>query len=153
MSIGFLTLVPIIFWLFIMMLVVAVAKPSRRPTQTGRTNQRYSASTTGRVTPRRNTELSFDRPKMQEGLFEVKLPKSSAKKKDGGFFSNTGYDDYSTIGRKKDYVSGYDKKYAKGSVWARQSTAKQYSHTYDGHEPWDKCLPKEKDPWDKDFYT
>lgn len=27
-----------------------------------------------------------------------------------------------------------------------------FSHIYDGHEPWDKCIPPEKDPWDKDFY-
>lgn len=28
----------------------------------------------------------------------------------------------------------------------------RFSSTYDGHEPWDKCIPPEKDPWDKDFY-
>ena len=28
----------------------------------------------------------------------------------------------------------------------------RFSHVYDGHEPWDKCIPPEKDPWDKDFY-
>ncbi|MDY4586699.1 MAG: hypothetical protein SPC84_07525 [Oscillospiraceae bacterium] len=28
----------------------------------------------------------------------------------------------------------------------------RFSHIYDGHEPWDKCIPPEKDPWDKDFY-
>lgn len=28
----------------------------------------------------------------------------------------------------------------------------RFSHIYDGHEPWDDCIPPEKDPWDKDFY-
>ena len=149
MNLLFITIVPIVFWLFMLMLIIAVAKPRRRPTQMGRNDQRYSAGTVGRVSPRQSTKTNFDRPKMQEGLFEMKLGSPNVKKKDSGIFSNTGYDDYSAIGRKKDY----DKKYAKGSIWAKRSTAKQYSHTYDGHEPWDKCMPKEKDPWDKDFYT
>ena len=90
---------------------------------------------------------------MREGLFDMKLGKTPQKKEKQGIFTNTGFDDYSVLGRKKDYVTGYDKKYAKANMWSGQSAAKQYSHTYDGHEPWDKCMPKEKDPWDKDFYT
>ena len=140
MNLSFLVLLPVVFWFFIVMLVIAVSKPKHRPTQ------RYS----GRLAEK----PTFNRPKMREGLFDIKLGKSTQKKEKQGIFTNTGFDDYSVIGRKKDYVSGYDKKYAKSSsVWARQSTAKQYSHTYDGHEPWDKCLPKEKDPWGKDFYV
>ena len=140
MNLSFLVLLPVVFWFFIVMLVIAVSKPKHRPTQ------HYS----GRLAEK----PTFNRPKMREGLFDIKLGKSAQKKEKQGIFTNTGFDDYSVIGRKKDYVSGYDKKYAKSnSVWVRQSTAKQYSHTYDGHEPWDKCLPKEKDPWDKDFYA
>ena len=156
MNIAFFMIVPILFWLFVLMLVIAVAKPKRRPTQTGRNQtytQSYSTGASGSVTPRQSTKPAFNRPEMREGLFEMKLGKSEEKKKTSTFFSNTGYDDYSVLNRKKDYVSGYDKKYSKESIWSRQSSAKQYSHTYNGHEPWDKCLPKEKDPWDKDFYV
>ena len=155
MNLSFLVLLPVVFWFFIVMLVIAVSKPRRRSSSTSRGglgSQRHLSGTSGRFTSRESSK-SFERPKMREGLFDIKLGKSTQKKEKQGIFTNTGFDDYSVIGRKKDFVSGYDKKYAKGSVWMRQSTAKQYSHTYDGHEPWDKCLPKEKDPWDKDFYT
>ena len=148
MGIGFLMIVPVLFWLFIVMLIIAVSKPKRRPQQNYRKDsapQRYQHT----------ARKSFDRPKMQEGLFDIKLGKSGGKKADkkNTMFGNTGFDDYSAIGRKKDYVTGYDKKYSKDNMWSRHSSAMQYSHTYDGHEPWDDCLPKEKDPWDKDFYT
>ena len=151
MGIGFMLIVPVLFWMFVVMLIIAVAKPKHRPTQTGRGSS--VAQNYGRVASRQSTKTNFDRPKMREGLFEMKLGKSEEKNKSTSFFSNTGFDDYSVLSRKKDYVTGYDKKYAKGGIWARQSKAKQYSHTYDGHEPWDKCIPKEKDPWDKDFYV
>ena len=71
-------------------------------------------------------------------------------------FHNSDYDNYEkhrARGRSKDYTTGYDKRYSKGGTGYRQSKSMQYSHTYDGHEPWDDCLPKEKDPWDKDFYV
>ena len=55
--------------------------------------------------------------------------------------------------RKKDFVSGYDRKLKTDRVSQHRAQRRQYSHTYDGHEPWDKCMPKEKDPWDKDFYV
>ena len=150
MGIGFLMIVPVLFWLFIVMLIIAVSKPKRRPQQNYRKDSGYGQSGT-----KRTVRKSFDRPKMQEGLFDIKLGKSGSKKADkkNTIFGNTDFDDYSVIGRKKDYVSGYDEKYAKENMWSRRSTAMQYSHTYDGHEPWDDCLPKEKDPWDKDFYT
>ena len=152
MSIGFFVIVPVLFWLFIVMLVIAVAKPARRnigsPRQSS-SSQRYSG---GYTKPVQMTK-SFDRPKMREGLFDMKLGKSPQKKDKQGIFTNTDFDDYSVLSRKKDYVTGYNKKYAKDSIWSRRSTTKQYSHTYDGHEPWDKCMPKEKDPWDKDFYV
>ena len=151
MNFAFIVLLPVVFWCFIVGLIITVAKPKRRGQSATRTvSQRNTA---GRVTPRRNTKLNFDRPKMREGLFDINLGKKPQKQTKNTMFSNTGYDDYSVIGRKKDYVSGYDKKYSKENVWSRRSTAMQYSHTYDGHEPWDKCLPKEKDPWDKDFYA
>ena len=35
---------------------------------------------------------------------------------------------------------------------AKRGENMRFSHIYDGHEPWDKCIPPEKDPWDKDFY-
>ncbi len=148
MGIGFLMIVPVLFWLFIVMLIIAVSKPKRRPQ---RNYRKDSATQRYRQTTRKN----FERPKMQEGLFDIKLGKSVGRKaeKKNTIFSNTGFDDYSAIGRKKDYVTGYDKNYSKENMWSRHSTAMQYSHTYDGHEPWDECLPKEKDPWDKDFYT
>ena len=156
MGIGFMVIVPVLFWLFIVMLIIAISKPKHRSTQMGRgssATQRYPGNISDRVAPHPSGKTNFDRPKMREGLFEMKLGKSEEKKKSTSFFSNTDFDDYSVLSRKKDYVTGYDKKYAKGGVWARQSKAKQYSHTYDGHEPWDKCIPKEKDPWDKDFYV
>lgn len=78
-----------------------------------------------------------------------------SRKANASFF-NSDFDDYSSVsakGPKADYVSGYDRNYADGSSARRYNLGMQYSHTYDGHEPWDDCLPKEKDPWDKDFYT
>lgn len=53
----------------------------------------------------------------------------------------------------KNYDAGYDRRYEKdtGGIRYEQSRIKKLSHTFDGHEPWDKCIPKEKDPWDKDF--
>ena len=145
MNFAFIVLLPVVFWLFIVMLIIAVDKPKHRPQQTYRNGgpQRHTAKPT------------FNRPEIQKGLFDIKLdklPRRQAKQKPS-MFGNTGFDDYSVLSRKKDYVSGYDKKYSKENIWSRRSISRQYSHTYDGHEPWDECLPKEKDPWDKDFYV
>lgn len=152
MGIGFMIMLPVIFWAFIVMLVIAVSKPKRRPGQTvGRSRSRPGNFTK----PRQTVRTSAARPKMQEGLFDMNLGNKGEKKKglSAGSFRNSDFDDYSAKGRKKDFVSGYDRKLAKGSYSHRRAATVQYSHTYDGHEPWDKCLPKEKDPWDKDFYV
>lgn len=85
-----------------------------------------------------------------------KLKERVYSRKANASFFNSDFDDYSSVsakGPKADYVSGYDRNYADGSSARRYNLGMQYSHTYDGHEPWDDCLPKEKDPWDKDFYT
>ena len=153
MSIGFVVLLPILFWIFILMLIIAVSKPKRRPTQ------RYQSGTQNRggySRPTQTVKTTSARPQMQKGLFDMNLGKGAEKRQksgDFGMFRNTEFDDYSAKGRKKDFVSGYDKKLAKGGKRAKRAAGMQYSHTYDGHEPWDKCLPKEKDPWDKDFYA
>ncbi len=155
MGIGFMILLPVVFWAFIVMLIVAVAKPKRRPGNTG--GRMATQPRPGSFTrPRQTIRTSSDRPKMKEGLFDMDLGKKTAEKKKGpsfGSFRNAGFDDYSAKGRKKDFVSGYDKKLAKGGYATKRAAGMQYSHTYDGHEPWDECLPKEKDPWDKDFYA
>lgn len=152
MSIGFLVLLPVIFWAFIIMLIIAVSKPKHRPA-----NSRQAQSKRGDFhIPRQTVRTTSARPQMQKGLFDMKQGSKTAKKEkssDFGMFRNTDFDDYSAMGRKKDFVSGYDKKYAKNSQMTRRAAGMQYSHTYNGHEPWDKCLPKEKDPWDKDFYA
>lgn len=82
------------------------------------------------------------------------MQKVYSRRANASFF-NSDYDDYSRVSAKApgtDYISGYDRNYSPGSAGFRESARMQYSHTYDGHEPWDDCLPKEKDPWDKDFY-
>ena len=69
MGIGFLMIVPVLFWLFIVMLIIAVSKPKRRPQQNYRKDsapQRYQHT----------ARKSFERPKMQEGLFDIKLGKT-----------------------------------------------------------------------------
>lgn len=71
----------------------------------------------------------------------------------GGGFMKSGYDKYDTKEKRgQKYVSGYDRRFS-GGVVQRRAEGMQFSHVYDGHEPWDDCLPKEKDPWDKDFYS
>lgn len=153
MGIGFMIILPVVFWLFIVMLIIAVSKPKHRPTQM-RTGTQTRAGSFSR--PKQTIRTSADRPRMQEGLFDMDLGRKTTEKKKGfslGAFRNTKFDDYSAKGRKKDFVSGYDKKLSKGGYATKRAANMQYSHTYDGHEPWDECLPKEKDPWDKDFYT
>ena len=59
MNFAFVFLLPIVFWLFIVMLIIAVSKPRRRPqsrTSLGRTVQ---------------SSRSFSRPQMQKGLFDM----------------------------------------------------------------------------------
>lgn len=163
MGIGFMILLPVIFWVFIVMLIIAVSKPKHRRTQSSRGGGARQINIGGMRTktagfnrPRQSVRTSGDRPKMREGLFDMKLGKKANQKPKGlsvKSFRNTDFDDYSAKGRKKDFVSGYDKKLSEGGYAARRAADMQYSHTYDGHEPWDKCLPKEKDPWDKDFYA
>ena len=153
MSIGFVVLLPILFWIFILMLIIAVSKPKRRPAQ------RYQSgahSRGGYSRPTQTVKTTSARPQMQKGLFDMNLGKGAEERQksgDFGMFRNTEFDDYSAKGRKKDFVTGYDKKLAKGGKRAKRAAGMQYSPTYDGHEPWDKCLTKEKDPWDKDFYA
>lgn len=92
-------------------------------------------------------------------LMEVPQEKPAKEKKatvSHKSFHNSDFDSYESHrakGRGKDYTTGYNKDFSKGGSDYRRSKAMQYSHTYDGHEPWDDCLPKEKDPWDKDFYV
>ena len=143
MNFAFVFLLPVVFWLFIVMLIIAVSKPRRRPrsrTSRGRTVQ---------------SSRSFTRPQMQKGLFDMDQGRKNEKKKEFSFGSlrKGGYDDNSAKGRKKDFVSGYDKRLKEDGYRQKRAANMQYSHTYEGHEPWDKCLPKEKDPWDKDFYA
>lgn len=72
----------------------------------------------------------------------------------GKSFFNSDFDTYTSYSERQStakYVSGYDKDYLRGGANFKNSLKMQYSHTYDGHEPWDDCLPKEKDPWDKNF--
>ncbi|MEG2192375.1 MAG: hypothetical protein RRX95_03750 [Oscillospiraceae bacterium] len=51
------------------------------------------------------------------------------------------------------YATGYKQKHSLSSYYPpfKKSQIKQYSHTFNGSEPWDKSIPKEKDPWDKNF--
>ena len=148
MGIGFMVLIPFLFWLFIVMLIIAVSKSGAKSRRPGRARAPQRMATSRK--PAQNGRVSSVRPKMQEGLFDMSLGKDSTSKKKMslGSFRNTGFDKYETKGRRKDLVTGYDR-----TVNVKRAANMQFSHTYDGHEPWDKCLPKEKDPWDKDFYA
>ena len=120
---------------------------SRERKRQGRQPARTSYGTAGRV--------SAQRPQMEKGLFDMDLnrksPQKDKKTVSFGPLRNTGYDKYEVKGRRKDLVTGYNKKLKDSPIQMRRAQGMQYSHTYDGHEPWDKCLPKEKDPWDPDF--
>ncbi len=122
---------PMIVWMIIVGVIVGMVKANAA--------SRSRARRTGYTRPQPG------RPQMQRDLFEARKP---ARKNRG--VGKTSFDDYSPKGRKKDFVDGYDKKYTDRRAY-RQAGRTQYTHTYNGHEPWDKCLPKEKDPWDKDF--
>ncbi len=125
---------PMIVWFVIVGTIVGVVKANQSKHSRNR-RANYGSRPTA------------NRPQMQKDLYERK---SSPSKQRKTFFGNSGYDDYNAKGRKKDFVSGYDKRYSTSRSY-RQASRTQYTHTYNGHEPWDKCLPKEKDPWDKDF--
>ncbi len=138
----FFMLFPFIVWVGIVAAIVMAINGNFRRRGRGRT-----VRNNGRVNP--TIQLSG----------EMRKPaKKTAGRNSGGVerkrfsFGNSGYDTYETKGRKKDFVSGYDRRVAGGENY-RRAKGMQYSHTYNGHEPWDKCLPKEKDPWDKDFYA
>ena len=107
--------------------------------------------------PQPTVRMSARRPQVEKGLLDMDLSREKkTKEKKGisfGSFRNTGYDTYETKGRRKDLVTGYNRKIKGSRQRMRRARGMQYSHTYDGHEPWDKCLPKEKDPWDPDFYA
>ena len=156
----FMPIVMFIIWFAVISIIVTVMKTvisggarqsqpqSRRPAptvQTRREPQRREPKPLGSfetVFPETKTTAT-----QQEESRATTLHKS---------FHNSDYDNYEkhrARGRSKDYTTGYDKRYSKGGTGYRQSKSMQYSHTYDGHEPWDDCLPKEKDPWDKDFYV
>lgn len=63
----------------------------------------------------------------------------------GKLFSkkNSGFDDYPARNiSKKEF----------GKIHIKNADSMTYSHIYEGHEPWDDCLPKEKDPWEKGFF-
>lgn len=131
-----------------------------RPAQ-GRSPQGYGNMGRAQPSPyltkqQPTVKMSAQRPQMQKGLFDMDTNKGRGKTDKSpvsGMFRNSGYDKYETKGRRKDLVTGYDRRIQKNQVTLKRARGMQYSHTYDGHEPWDKCLPKEKDPWDKDFYA
>ncbi len=54
--------------------------------------------------------------------------------------------------RQRGSMTGYSRKNSYGAAY-RKARNMRFSHMYDGHDPWDDCIPKEKDPWDKDFYA
>ncbi len=99
-----------------------------------------------------NTNKQLKASQLQTNTINTSNNESERKKYNlHGSFKNNEFDTYQAKGVKKDFVSGYDKKYSSRTVRHNHSQDMQYSHTYDGHEPWDSCLPKEKDPWDKNF--
>lgn len=150
----------------------SVITPNRNTSARRRTIQRHASVRTGA----QNRSAGFvqtSRPSANGRSYNRKKPRAKdqvftsldplhrlkeriySRKAHASFF-NSDFDDYSSVsakGPKTDYVSGYNRNYADGSAAHRYNLGMQYSHTYDGHEPWDDCLPKEKDPWDKDFYT
>lgn len=143
---------PFVIWVGVVSMIVIAVKSNFRTRGTPPNRQGSSMGTyQSRKTAQRPTR---QRPQMEKGLFDMDINRTGRQKKktvSGSSFGNTGFDTYTAKGRRKDFVSGYDKKLTGRA--GRNSARVQYSHTYDGHEPWDKCLPKEKDPWDKDFYA
>ena len=152
-------LFPVFIWRFVILVIINAVKGNFKNSPGHRAVQSRTASAGRSFTKQRPTvKMSYERPQMQKGLFDMDLSKGKTARKEktlsgGGMFSNTDFEDWSAKGRKKDFVSGYDRKLQTNRASQRRARGMQYSHTYDGHEPWDKCLPKEKDPWDKDFYA
>ncbi|MBQ8604173.1 MAG: hypothetical protein IJ410_04955 [Oscillospiraceae bacterium] len=148
-------LFPFLIWLFILLVIINAVKGNFKKSPGHRSRQNRTAGRTGYTKRQPSVKMSADRPQMQQGLFDMDLGrgKKKTRKSFGSSFGNSDFDSYEAKGRLKDFVSGYDKKLKKGGASQRRAQDMQFSHTYDGHEPWDKCLPKEKDPWDKDFYA
>ena len=151
-SLIFVALFPFIVWIIgIAAIVLSVMGNFKK--SPGHRAQQAKKVTVNRKTGR----IEAVRPQMEKGLFDMDLgrrkPAGEKKLSVGGLFRNTGFDRYVAKGRRKDFVDGYDRRLSEGGIAARRAAGMQFSHTYDGHEPWDKCLPKEKDPWDPDFYA
>ena len=144
-----------IFYVAVIVIIITVAvsigKARRRsrdvaraaqasPEYTRAYNQLTGRNSTGRVsaaTMSRNEKISD--AKVKKIQKDLELGRSTPERKT-----------FAGRERRNDRtVTGYDRNF----VSSRSESARQYSHTYDGHEPWDDCLPKEKDPWDKDFYA
>lgn len=149
---------PMVIWIGIIAAIITAVKGNfkrtSRPGQSADSRRKPAVNKAGR--PQTSIRTSGNRPQMQKGLFDMDTGEKPAKPKMtfslGKSFRNTDFDEYTARGRRKDVVTGYDRKISGGTSY-RRAAGMQFSHTYDGHEPWDECLPKEKDPWDKDFYT
>lgn len=147
---------PFLIWLFILLVIINAVKGNFKKSPGHRSQQTTVNRNRGYTKQQPTIRMSADRPKMQQGLFDMNLGKGKKEKKSFGFgtsHGNSDFDKYEARGRLKDFVSGYDRKLKTNKVSQRRARNMQFSHTYDGHEPWDDCLPKEKDPWDKDFYA
>lgn len=154
MNIGllFVAFFPMVIWIGAIAAIVAAVKGNFKKSPGHRAQQKGDVAKS-----RQNGRVTSQRPQMQKGLFDMNLDRrQTAKEKKGFSFGssrNTGFDTYEAKSRRKDFVDDYDRKLSKSSKTASRAAGMQFSHTYDGHEPWDKCLPKEKDPWDPDFYA
>ncbi len=155
-------LLPRLVWLFIVTRVIRIATKNAR---------RGKKRTTARTQQQRVQRLSNANPansangpaKWDTGSRKLANQAKSYKPQNPaktelsgrGSFRDAGFDDYSSASHSQRVktTTGYNRKLATDEHAMRHSANMQYSHTYDGHEPWDKCMPKEKDPWDKDFYA
>lgn len=155
----FSAIVPLIINFLIIIIISSIVKkaishkPANKNTIQTYNGRNYNAGSNGNFNMSKpNLNTTIQKPKVQKSTINVSNEQSEQQKYDlHRSFKNTEFDTYRAKGLKKDFVSGYDKKYSDGTVRHYHSENMQYSHTYDGHEPWDSCLPKEKDPWDKDF--
>ena len=144
-------LFPLIIWRFIVLVIINALKGNFKKSPGHRARQSRTASNRSFTKQQPSVKMSYERPKMQQGLFDMDISGGRRKRKSKSTAGD--FDRYEAKGRMKDFVSGYDRTLKNDKVKMRRARGMQYSHTYDGHEPWDKCLPKEKDPWDKDFYA
>ena len=144
-------LIYVVVFVIIISTIVAISRARRRNRNASRTiqsspeyNRAYnqltgknSAGTVSTATVARNEKIS--EAKAKKAQKDLEMGRSTPERKT-----------FAGKERRNDRtVTGYDRNF----VSSRSETARQYSHTFDGHEPWDDCLPKEKDPWDKDFYA